>query len=192
MIWLDVLSGHMKIRQDMDPDVKSRHSPQRYNVEVSLVDGRWKSLFDTSVVVKAAIAAAMEYAENVPSYLFEVSIVFSNDIEVTRLNQQWRGIDRATNVLSFPAAQFPGHFEPKPLGDVIIAIETCQREANEACLSLENHVTHLLVHGFLHLLGYDHELDSDAEKMEDLEVRILASLSIENPYIEKQFGIGKI
>ena len=96
------------------------------------------------------------------------------------LNSQWRGKDAPTNVLSFPAGDAPG--EPGPLGDIVIAYETAAKEAEEATMPFGDHVSHLVVHGVLHLLGFDHMQDDEAERMEQLERRGLASLGIADPY----------
>ena len=117
------------------------------------------------------------------------SILFTGDAEVHDLNREWRGKDKPTNVLSFPmlerddllalAAQGP----PEMLGDIALAYQTCQREAEEKGVSLRDHTAHLLVHGFLHLAGHDH-VDSDAQAaaMEKLEIEALAKLGIADPY----------
>ncbi len=113
----------------------------------------------------------------------ELSLVFADDTTVKALNAKWRGKDKPTNVLSFPA--FPlklGGKLPPLLGDVILAFETTAREAHEEAKPLDWHISHLILHGFLHLLGYDHETDADAEEMEALERRVLASLAIPDPY----------
>ena len=112
----------------------------------------------------------------------ELSVVLADDARVRELNREWRGKDSSTNVLSFP-----GGDEDEPpygplLGDLILARETVEREARELDIRLFDHLTHLVVHGFLHLFGYDHHMDAEAEEMEDLERRILASLGIADPY----------
>ncbi len=113
-----------------------------------------------------------------------VSIVLGDDLEIQGLNKQFRGFDKPTNVLSFPADEddFVPEGELQPLGDIILAYETIQREALEQDKLFDHHLTHLIVHGFLHLLGYDHEEDVEAEEMEALEIQILASLGIKDPY----------
>jgi phosphate starvation-inducible protein PhoH and related proteins len=107
------------------------------------------------------------------------AVLFTHDAAVQTLNAQWRGKDMPTNVLSFPAVEAAG-----TLGDIALAYETCAREAVEQGKSLKDHATHLLVHGFLHLLGYDHEADEDAAEMEGLEKDIMAKLGLEDPYIQ--------
>ena len=113
----------------------------------------------------------------------ELSLVFADDAMVQGLNAEWRGHDKPTNVLSFPSfALKPDEKLPPALGDIILAFETVKQEAGEETKSFENHVSHLLLHGFLHLLGYDHQSDEEAEVMEDIETRILAELAIPDPY----------
>jgi len=119
----------------------------------------------------------------------EVAVKLSDDAEVQGLNANYRGKDKPTNVLSFPMVQ-PDLLQSLEnsddgealLGDIILARETCAAEAAEKDISLHQHATHLMVHGTLHLLGYDHENEADAERMEDLEVKALASLGLPNPY----------
>ncbi len=112
----------------------------------------------------------------------EVSLVFTDDAHVRVLNSQYRGKDAPTNVLSFPAAPvIPGRFGP-PLGDIVLAAETVAREADEGGLTIVDHLTHLIIHGFLHLLGHDHENDDEAIVMERLETAILERLGIADPY----------
>ena len=106
----------------------------------------------------------------------EVSVVLSNDTEVQNLNKTFRHKDTPTNVLSFDS-----EIEDE-LGDIILAYETVMREARETDIPFLDHTLHLIIHGFLHLLGYDHEEESNAEKMEDMEIKILKSLNIKNPY----------
>lgn len=129
-----------------------------------------------------AFAAAAKHAEPWPAVM-ALAVAFADDARVRVLNRDFRGKDAATNVLSFPAppeASPPGG--PAFLGDVILARETVVREAAEAGLPFETHLVHLAVHGFLHLLGYDHIDDDDAERMEHLETAILADLGLPDPH----------
>ncbi|MCK6417404.1 MAG: rRNA maturation RNase YbeY [Alphaproteobacteria bacterium] len=107
----------------------------------------------------------------------EVSILLADDTFIKDLNKTWRGKNKATNVLSFPQDT------PGILGDIVLAQETIAREAKAQRKSFAAHLTHLVIHGYLHLIGYDHENKADARKMEDLEIKILTSLKIKNPYI---------
>ncbi|MFT5508100.1 MAG: putative rRNA maturation factor [Hyphomicrobiaceae bacterium] len=118
-------------------------------------------------------------------------VAFANDAAVKTLNNQYRGQDKSTNVLSFPALS-PTETddavlddEAAFLGDIILARETVAREAGEQDVSFEHHTAHLIIHGILHLLGYDHEDEPTAEEMEALEIIILADLGIANPYTEE-------
>ncbi len=115
----------------------------------------------------------------------ELSLVLADDSFIQNLNKTYRGKDAPTNVLSFP------QFEPHelqgltgeiPLGDIILAYGTLQKEATEQGKSFEHHAVHLTVHGLLHLLGHDHETETEAEMMEQLEIQILRTLGIKNPY----------
>lgn len=113
----------------------------------------------------------------------ELSLVFTDDQSIREINAQWRGQDKPTNVLSFPAFPLtPGKLPGPMLGDIVIARETLERESVELGKSFEDHLTHLLVHGFLHLFGYDHVNEADALIMEGLETRILAALGLSDPY----------
>jgi len=111
----------------------------------------------------------------------ELSVVLTNDAEQQALNREWRGKDQSTNVLSFPQIE-PFGAVTGILGDIVLARETLEREAVELGKPFADHFTHLIVHGFLHILGYDHEDDSEAVAMESLETRILAALNIDDPY----------
>lgn len=113
----------------------------------------------------------------------ELSIVLTDDAEQMGLNRDWRGVDAPTNVLSFPQIE---PFSPVIgiLGDITLARQTLEREAAELGKSFADHFTHLVVHGFLHILGYDHVEESDALVMEGLETQILASLGIADPYAD--------
>ena len=119
----------------------------------------------------------------------EVSIVLTDDSAIRSLNRNWRGIDKPTNVLSFPALQPTAGAPPdapRMLGVIAIAYQTTRREADEEEKPFDHHLSHLAVHGFLHLIGYDHEKDDDAEAMEGLEREILAQLGIPDPYADRE------
>ena len=109
----------------------------------------------------------------------ELSILLCDDAFIRTLNAQWRGLDKPTNVLSFPATTAARRLT---LGDIAVAFETSAREAEARGVSLDDHLCHLVVHGFLHLLGFDHEDEDEAERMEALETRILAALGIASPF----------
>lgn len=155
-------------------------------------DEEWDSSTDWARLAESAARAAI--AESAFPQLaeatrpVELSVVLSSDEEIRALNAEWRGKDKPTNVLSFPQAEADdlddaGEAGPDLLlGDIILARETCAREAEEKALPLRDHAAHLLVHGTLHLLGYDHLDDETAEDMEAREVRALARLGLANPY----------
>lgn len=134
-------------------------------------------------VAETAIREALKQSEAEVTGVTEVSVVLTDDAEQRELNRQWRGFDKSTNVLSFPQIE---PFAPVSglLGDITLARETVDKEADEMGISFEAHFTHLVVHGFLHLLGYDHIEEEDAEEMEGLETDILATLGIADPYAD--------
>ncbi|HET7317160.1 MAG TPA: rRNA maturation RNase YbeY [Sphingomicrobium sp.] len=152
----------------------------------------WDSSSRWSPLVQAAAEAAV--AESAFPQLvdsprqIELSVRLTGDSEVQALNAHWRGKDKATNVLSFPQLgpdELGKSDQSGPelmLGDLVLARGVCEREAEEKAISLENHAAHLVVHGTLHLLGYDHEDDPSADDMESREIRALARLGIADPY----------
>lgn len=127
--------------------------------------------------------AALKQAKAKVKGAAELAIVLTNDAEQRELNQQWRGKDGSTNVLSFPQIEPFGPVRGI-LGDITLARETLEREAADQGTSFPDHFTHLVVHGFLHILGYDHLSDAEALLMEGLETQILASLGIADPYAD--------
>lgn len=135
----------------------------------------------TDALLKRAAQAAMHVAPSLSAGAYQVTLVLTDDEEMRTLNRTWRGKDASTNVLSFPASDTgPAGF----LGDVVLGHETTRQEAREQKLRLQDHVTHLIVHGVLHLLGFDHMTDEQAERMEELERAALASLGVADPYAE--------
>lgn len=149
-------------------------------VEVVRHGGAWdESAISDAVLELAAHAAFAEAMPGTPAP-YEATVVLTDDAEMRELNREWRGKDAPTNVLSFPAGETLS--EPVPLGDIVIAYETSLKEADEESITLSDHISHLVVHGMLHLLGFDHMDDDEAEKMEGLETRALASLGIADPY----------
>jgi probable rRNA maturation factor len=108
--------------------------------------------------------------------------MLTDDAQIQELNRTWRAKDKPTNVLSFPAPEQPGATGPRHLGDIALAYETLVRESEEESKELAHHFAHLIVHGVLHLLGYDHEVEAEAEIMEGLEIKALATLGIADPY----------
>jgi probable rRNA maturation factor len=135
------------------------------------------------VLAEKAVLEALKQSGAKVGGVAELSIVLTDDAEQQVLNRDWRGIDKPTNVLSFPQIE---PFTPIAgiLGDITLARETLEREATELGKSFADHFTHLVVHGFLHILGYDHIEEADALVMEGLETQILASLGIADPYAD--------
>jgi probable rRNA maturation factor len=141
----------------------------------------WNEHRDLQPLLRRAVDAA---ADELSTSAAELAIVLTDDSTIRVLNRRWRGKDAATNVLSFPAEVPAG--APALLGDIVLAYETVAREGRRDGKPFPHHVAHLAVHGFLHLCGYDHERDSDAETMEQLERTILRRLDIPDPYRAKR------
>jgi probable rRNA maturation factor len=148
-------------------------------IDVSIESDLWNGLPQASELSRKAIAACLTAASKALPAETEVSLLLCDDRRIRDLNAEWRGFDKATNVLSFPASG-----ADLALGDIAIAYETVEREAVAEGKSVADHFAHLVVHGFFHLLGYDHENDDEAEAMEDIEARALRMLGIGNPYAD--------
>jgi probable rRNA maturation factor len=144
--------------------------------------GDWSDIGDRDELILAAGHALAVHPEFTSRSSAEACVALSDDATVRDLNARFRGKDKPTNVLSFPALQGPGEISATALGDIILAQETVAREAGDQGLSPAHHLQHLVVHGLLHLLGFDHETDAEAEEMEGLEIEVLATLGIANPY----------
>ncbi len=164
------------------------------DIDCDIVGGDWDPATDWDGLAEQAISAALAGAGfKAGEGAVEVSVRLTDDAEMQRLNSDYRGKDKPTNVLSFPmhAADVLAAWADKGetdllLGDLALGFETVAREAAEKELAVETHVAHLLVHGTLHLLGHDHLDDATADAMEALETRILAGLGIGDPYADKQ------
>ena len=156
--------------------------------EVLVVAECWQTEPDAEAVIQRAIEAAAGIADADVGDA-ELAIMLTDDTGIRTLNSNWRGIDKPTNVLSFPALQPAAAAPddaPRMLGDIAIAYETTRKEADDEQKPFDHHLSHLAVHGFLHLIGYDHEKDDDAETMESLEQEILAQLGIPDPYADRE------
>ena len=161
--------------------------------EVLVVADCWQREPDAEAAIHRAIEAAAEIADADVGEA-ELAVMLTDDAGIRTLNNNWRGIDKPTNVLSFPALQPTAGAPPdapRMLGDIAIAYETTRREADEEEKPFDHHLCHLAVHGFLHLIGYDHEKDDDAEAMEGLEREILAQLGIPDPYSDRDPGADR-
>lgn len=162
-------------------------------IDILIEDDRWSDV-NLATLASRALACVFEH-RGISGKGYTVSVLACDDAEIARLNAEFRGKPKPTNVLSWPehdlAALHDGD-DPAPppppddfddsLGDIAISFDTCQAEAEAAGLSMSDHVTHLLIHATLHLLGFDHERESDAARMEALETKLLASMGIKDPY----------
>lgn len=162
-------------------------SDSRQSIAVTVEAEAWHAAVTApEEAARRAVAAALLAAGTTVG---EVSVLLADDAQVRELNRLWGGIDKPTNVLSFPALE-PG--EPWPgdgpvlLGDIAVALETMLREAAAEAKPPADHLAHLLVHGTLHLLGHDHEEDAAADIMESLEVKVLAGLAVPDPYRDRE------
>ena len=149
-------------------------------IELAVEAESWAALGGPEALAREAVEAALAVAGHAGEDL-SLSLLLADDGAVRRLNRTFRGKDKPTNVLSFPASAPAGVPGPRPLGDVALAFETVAREAESEGKTLADHARHLIVHGTLHLLGYDHETDAEAERMEALEIEALARLGIADP-----------
>ncbi len=149
-------------------------------IDIAVESPLWDAFDEADALAERAIETALQHARVELFPGAEVSLLLSDDAFIRSLNARWRGQDKPTNVLSFPAAANPA--ATSVLGDIAIAFETMAREADEEGKSLRAHFTHLVVHGLLHLIGHDHESEAEAEAMERLEREILAALGIDDPY----------
>lgn len=152
-------------------------------LDVEIEADGWSGITGVEWLATRAAEAALAARPN-PAADLEATLLLTDDASVQELNRRWRGQDKATNVLSFPAAIASGPGEPRHLGDVALAFETVAREAAGEGKALADHMAHLVIHGILHLLGHDHEAEGEAEEMERLEVTALAALGIADPYRE--------
>lgn len=164
------------------PDGSSRRS--KVAVDIRIATAGWRAaLPDAAALLRRAVRAALK-AELPAQAETGLSILLTDDAEMRKLNAGWRAKDKPTNVLSFPAeAAVDPDAPPAYLGDIALGLSTCKREAAEHGKTLADHVTHLTVHGVLHLIGYDHMSDAEAGAMEPREIEILGGLGIANPYI---------
>ena len=181
----------------------------KVSLDIGVASPLWRGLPQARAIARETIAAAVAESEAAlgidrpqgrASFQTldgaEVSLCLADDVALRALNSRWRGIDKPTNVLSFPSAP-PASVDAvdsraqRPrlqLGDIALAYETLAREATDLGVPLADHYRHLVAHGFLHLIGYDHETDAEAERMEALETRILARLGAADPYARAVVG----
>jgi probable rRNA maturation factor len=162
----------------------ARTATSSLTVDILTESPQWDAQPGAEATVRRAIAQAAA-VEGTADPGAEVAVLLCDDVVIAALNARWRGRDEPTNVLSFPAPPAADPAAPAHLGDIAIACETVTREAQERDHPVAEHLAHLAVHGFLHLLGYDHGTDEEAERMERLERDIMATLGIPDPYARR-------
>ncbi|ASP35507.1 rRNA maturation RNase YbeY [Labrenzia sp. VG12] len=158
--------------------------PDGFQIDLSIEAGNWDEAV-LMVLSERAISAAFGIADLEVMENTEVSLLFTDDTAIRKLNAQWREKDKPTNVLSFPGSDPDGDVYGPLLGDIVFAYETVVREAEDMGIDFSDHLSHLIVHGLLHLFDYDHQENDEAELMESLEKAILASIGIEDPYADR-------
>jgi probable rRNA maturation factor len=164
-----------------------RSSASGLKIDVLVDSEQWENAAKAKVVIRRALKQA---ATTLSTKTAELAIVLTDDAAMRRLNRHWRGVDAPTNVLSFatrnhgdwPDKLLGSHLVGDHLGDIVLAYETVKREAHREGKPFDHHVAHLVVHGFLHLLGYDHGNDAQARRMETTERTILRDLAVPDPY----------
>ena len=166
----------------MKPAPGRRASPPQIDIQVQ--SPLWEA---QPLAEKTVRDAVREAASTLSTKEAEVSILLTNDSAIARFNRDWRGIDKPTNVLSFPASGAAGN-GGRLLGDIVIAYETLERECDDENRIFLHHLAHLTVHGFLHLVGYDHRTETQAEEMERLESKIMIRLNMPDPYHARDLG----
>ena len=157
----------------------SRRAPAP-SIDIQVQSPLWQAEPAAEQTVRDAIAAA---AATLSTADGEVAILLTGDKAIRALNRQWRGIDKPTNVLSFPAAVTAASIGAKFFGDIVIAYETLKRECDDENRIFLHHLAHLAIHGFLHLIGYGHEVDAEAEDMEGLESKIMMRMNLPDPWL---------
>lgn len=158
------------------------------SLDISVPSSLWRGLPRARAIARETIAAVALESGGIAPEGAVVSLCLADDAALRALNSRWRGIDKPTNVLSFPAVAGGRVADATILGDIALAYETLAREAENLGVPLADHYRHLVAHGFLHLIGYDHETDAEAERMEALETRILARLGAADPYAREFIG----
>ena len=164
-------SGAGRVSADAQP------APAKPRISCRIADARWREGVDPRGLARAAVRAALATA---PQAGGDVAVLFADDAAIRALNARWRASDKPTNVLSFPAHPASGD-----LGDIVLAYETVADEAGAEGKSIADHISHLVVHGALHLLGHDHLTDAEAARMEALETALLQGLGVADPYADR-------
>ena len=159
----------------------SRHSPAP-SIDIQIQSPLWDAQPLAAQTVRDAIAVAAATLSTTDN---EVSILLTDDKAIRLLNREWRGIDKPTNVLSFPAATTKASIRMPLFGDIVMAYETLKGECDDEDRIFLHHLAHLTVHGFLHLIGYDHQVEAQAEEMEGLESKIMTRLQMPDPHLAR-------
>ena len=154
-------------------------------IDIQIQSPLWQAEPAAERTVRAAVLAAAATASTAGD---EVTILLTDDAAIRALNRQWRGIDKPTNVLSFPAAAAPARIGASFFGDIAIAYETVKRECDDEERIFLHHLAHLAIHGFLHLVGYGHAADAEAEEMEGLESKIMSAINLPDPWLGRHLG----
>lgn len=159
------------------------------SIDTLIEDENWRTaLVNYEDLINKSVSQTLNHIKTLDdtNQLIEVSVTLTNDQNIQKLNNNFRQKDKPTNVLSFPQNDWSTEdWKDDPvllLGDVVVSFQTIHKEAEEQSKSLEHHFTHMLVHSIVHLFGYDHETDDEAEEMEALEIQILKQMGIKNPY----------
>lgn len=158
------------------------------DIQIAIEEGNWAYEEPLAALCRKIIDAAARYlveemGQPMPARPPELSLLFTDDAAMRQINGEWRDQDKPTNVLSFPGSDIEPGENPGPmLGDIVFAEETIAREAADLGIAFDDHLAHLIIHGYLHLFGYDHVEPGEAGEMEALETRILATLGISDPY----------
>jgi probable rRNA maturation factor len=159
------------------PAIATESAQDAIAIDIVVESANWS----THAGAQDAVRRAIQAAAALQSKAGDIAVLLTDDAAIRVMNATWRGIDKPTNVLSFPAVES----DAPHLGDIAIACETVAREAEAENKAFLDHLAHLSIHGYLHLIGFDHETDREAERMEHLETRILASLGIADPYADR-------
>jgi probable rRNA maturation factor len=173
-----------------DAEAAEAEPPERLSLTVLTEGGDWSAIASHEQAIAEVAATLAHHPSCALARGAEACIVLADDAFLRSLNRSYRGKDAPTNVLSFPFQSPPGSGEAHHLGDVVLAAESVRTEAAERGIPPVHHLQHLVVHGLLHLLGFDHDTDAGADAMERLEAQILATLGIEDPYALAEGGVS--
>ncbi len=179
------MSAKRSAKPPSKPKAGRRREPRRTapTVDIQVQSHLWDAQPMVEQTVRTAIAAA---AAELSTSGGEVGILLTDDSAVRALNRNWRGLDQPTNVLSFPAPKAMAADDAGILGDIVVAYETLKRECDDEGRDLLHHLAHLTVHGYLHLIGYDHQTDAQANTMERLESKVMARMNLPDPWQDRE------